>query len=447
MAFVTEKEELKPGLILFRRGDVKHGMWYCRLKIAGADRYKTISLKTEDAAVARTRALEHETDIGLRMKYGIAVFTPSFREIARQYLGVQQARAQRGEITGSRAGKVRAVLEGALDRYLGATQVHLIDEGSWGGYPAWRRETGMGRNRRNGVREVSDDLAVAFAHEEAERRAKARHAMGFPVRKRLVVRTSEERMIPFISDSTIRFEMAIFRAVLRYAEKKGYVSSGAQFERQPKLKTLRRDAFTAAECQHLQSTAQGWIAEAVTSTSLWHRTVAFHMIQIACDTGMRPGEMKNLRWRDVEFARDRDGRDLVVLSVHGKEKFRRLVAPKSVGTMLEDVRRLSKATEPNDRIFTNGKGEPAKTLYSALVADLLKRADLRDSTHGIPRSTYCFRHTYATLRLEAGVDVYLLAQQMGTSVPMIERHYGHVDIVKHADRLLNGMSADPLEEG
>ena len=39
MAFVTEKEELKPGLILFRRGDVEQRMWwYCRMKMPKADR-------------------------------------------------------------------------------------------------------------------------------------------------------------------------------------------------------------------------------------------------------------------------------------------------------------------------------------------------------------------------------------------------------------------------
>ena len=48
MAFVTDKTELKPGLVLFRRGDVDHRMWYCRMKIPKADRYKTVSLKTTD---------------------------------------------------------------------------------------------------------------------------------------------------------------------------------------------------------------------------------------------------------------------------------------------------------------------------------------------------------------------------------------------------------------
>jgi integrase len=55
------------------------------------------------------------------------------------------------------------------------------------------------------------------------------------------------------------------------------------------------------------------------------------------------------------------------------------------------------------------------------------------------RSTYCFRHTYATFRLEEGVDVYFLAKQMGTSVKMIEEFYGHITPTKNAERILKGM--------
>jgi hypothetical protein len=36
MAFVTDKAELKPGLVIFRRGDVEHRTWYCRMKIPKA---------------------------------------------------------------------------------------------------------------------------------------------------------------------------------------------------------------------------------------------------------------------------------------------------------------------------------------------------------------------------------------------------------------------------
>jgi hypothetical protein len=38
-----------------------------------------------------------------------------------------------------------------------------------------------------------------------------------------------------------------------------------------------------------------------------------------------------------------------------------------------------------------------------------------------------------------GVDIYFLAKQMGTSVQMIETHYGHINPVKHAERILVGL--------
>jgi len=59
---------------------------------------------------------------------------------------------------------------------------------------------------------------------------------------------------------------------------------------------------------------------------------------------------------------------------------------------------------------------------------------------GSRRSTYCFRHTYATFRLTEGVDSLFLAKQMGTSVKMIEDHYGHVSPDKNAERILQGLT-------
>ena len=97
-------------------------------------------------------------------------------------------------------------------------------------------------------------------------------------------------------------------------------------------------------------------------------------------------------------------------------------------------------------------GKIALLSYAAVQA-LLVEADLRMGPNGIPRSTYCFRHTYATFRLSEGVDVYILSQQMGTSVKMIENRYGHVNTIKHADRVLMGigggeaMHADMDAEG
>ncbi len=440
MSFIIDKEELKPGLIVFRRGDVDHRNFYCRIKLPKADRYKTVSLKTSILEEARNKAFDVDADVRFRLKHDVPIFNRPFSEVAEEYLKTQEARALRGEISVARPKKLRAVIQGPLNRYVGTTQVNLIGDELWGGYPAWRRQNGAGRNRRNGVREVSAEMLKGFADEEAKRRAKVRQTRGIRLGKSIEVEISEETEIPFISDSTIRFELSIFGAVMNFAIKKRYVPASQRFDERPKLKTMRRDEFTLEEYRKLHTVGRKWIGKSSKPSSIWYRTVTYNMILIACNTGMRPSEMKNLRWRDISPAKDREGREIVVLFVQGKGKSRKLVAPKSVSDYLERIKAISKATEPNDRVFTTTTGEPTKSLYKALITDLLAEADLREGTQGVPRSTYCFRHTYATLRLQEGVDVYFLAEQMGTSVKMIEDHYGHVNTIKHADRVLQGMA-------
>jgi integrase len=57
------------------------------------------------------------------------MFDHPVRDVGREYLLTQGARAKRGEISVARPKrpkKVRAIIEGALDRYVGSTQVRLI---------------------------------------------------------------------------------------------------------------------------------------------------------------------------------------------------------------------------------------------------------------------------------------------------------------------------------
>lgn len=96
MAFVTDKEELKPGLVIFRRGDVEHRMWYCRMKIPKADRYKTVSLKTVEIEIAKQRALVCDEDLRLRMRYDIPVLRHPSARLAEGICSLKSARAAGG---------------------------------------------------------------------------------------------------------------------------------------------------------------------------------------------------------------------------------------------------------------------------------------------------------------------------------------------------------------
>lgn len=391
MRFITDKEQVKKGLIIFRRGDVAHDEFYCRVRIKNEDRYKTISLRRADRQTARDLALDADSDIRNRLKYDYPIFNRSFAQVAEEYANAQQRRANVGEVSQARVMNVKNKINGPLKDYVGSTQIHLIGQDRWADYPLWRREHGLGR--RNSI----------------------------------------------ISDSTIRIEMSIFAAIMRYAIGKKYVPASNRFEGMPKLKSNRRDEFTLEEYRKLHTVGRKWVREATTPQGTWYRQMCYNFILIMCNTGMRPPEAKNLRWKDISTAKDKDGQEILVIYVHGKGKERKLIAPTSVGKYLDRVRELSKATKPDDAVFTIINGKAAVWLYRDTVEELLKYAKLRDGPSGIPRTTYCFRHTYATLRLSAGVDVYILAQQMGTSVKMIEQHYGHVNTIKHADRVLMGI--------
>jgi integrase len=47
--------------------------------------------------------------------------------------------------------------------------------------------------------------------------------------------------------------------------------------------------------------------EATTPQGIWYRQMCCNFILIMCNTGMRPPEAKNLRWRDITKAKDKDG--------------------------------------------------------------------------------------------------------------------------------------------
>ena len=404
MAFMIDEEELKPGLKLFRRADVKHRDWYCRIKLPGGG-YKFKSIGTADVGAAREQAYDYDAEIRFKLKHDVPIFNRTFAQVAADFAVLQQDRADTKMISAARARNIRSVIRCQLNPYVGAVQVHLIGHDRWTDYPLWRRKTGEGRHK---------GLAEAAAGSDDDGRI-------------------------MVSDETIRFEMSIFRQVMSYAASKKYIPLGNRFEDMPALKKMRRDEFTPEEYRKLHTRARSWMKANQRALQLWYREVTYNFVLIMCNTGMRPSEARNLRWRDCEIKTDREGRKLVLMQVRGKGKYRSLVAAGNVGDYLDRIRAIAKATSPGDRVFTTYEGKPTASLYHQLVHGLLETAELTLGAQGKPRTTYCFRHTYATFRLSEGVDVYFLAQQMGTSVKMIEQHYGHVNAVKNADLILRGM--------
>jgi len=431
MSFLLDAQELKTGLIIFRRGDVKHRNWYCRIKLPQADRYKTVCLKTSDVDAAKERAFDEDADLRFRIKHDVPIFNRPFSGVAKDFLAQQKERAEVGEITQHRWETIDSVIHSQLNRYVGPIQINQLGQDRWTGYPIWRRKDAMARRKEEDERKARHDDAED--RKDKKELAKVRAEAPKDRKGRVRLPTGE------VSDASIRSEMSILRSVMVYAAARKFINESQVFNGRLPLAKVRREEFTPEEYRHLHTYARKWVKQAPTDRSKWSRTVAYNFVLIMCNTGMRPPEAKNLRWRDVAIRKDDQGRTLVVLHVRGKDKFRDLVAAGNVAEYLERVRAESRATKLDDFVFTTDKGKPASTLYESLIETLLEKSELRVSSSGKLRSTYCFRHTYATFRLTEGVDVYFLAKQMGTSVKMIEDHYGHITPVKNAERILQGL--------
>ena len=69
-----------------------------------------------------------------------------------------------------------------------------------------------------------------------------------------------------------------------------------------------------------------------------------------------------------------------------------------------------------------GKSEQARRIKAAVQA---ANKTIANPSARIPIATcfYSTRHTYASLACLAGVNVQVLAENMGTGVVMIQRHY------------------------
>ena len=77
--------------------------------------------------------------------------------------------------------------------------------------------------------------------------------------------------------------------------------------------------------------------------------------------------------------------------------------------------------------------------------DVLREADaLIDPMSGERRVAYSFRHYFATVQIERGISVAHLAEWMGTSSAMIEKHYNRF-LTERRAHLVNGAPDEPMD--
>jgi len=253
-------------------------------------------------------------------------------------------------------------------------------------------------------------------------------------------RKKVERYGRKLASSTLNAEGGEIRRFLKWAVDRKYIQRIPDFKKVP-LKTRARPAFDRTAYERLTRNARHWVNQAEHSRVRRDRVLLWNYVLILANTGIRVGEARNLQWRDIFQVGEQDGKPIIGFRVDGKTGVREVIARTSeVRTYLDRIRQLrvdDLGENPSEEsfIFCHPDGSPIGSFKKGF-ASLIKHCNVEFDRDGNRRTLYSLRHTYATLRLYEGVNHYALAQNMGTSVEMIEKHYGHTSTVAQAGELM-----------
>jgi integrase len=262
-----------------------------------------------------------------------------------------------------------------------------------------------------------------------------------------------------LSGSAQNNHNAAFNLVLDEAIERGYMG-----ERQrPSTKNTggesdRRAEFSQEELENLIGYFAKFIDDGRTIITRNLRTLLSIYVPFMAATGMRPGtEAEFLEWRhiDVEV---RDGQPVLHFRLQkGKRGARNFVAHNSCWLLLEKLRQLSPDLSHltldellkkriAKRVFRLPSGNLPDNFNKPFRQMLEESGLLNCPVTNKERSLYSLRHYYATQRLLENIPIHDLAEQMGTSVLMITKHYSHLTPLMKAKQFAGTIDGDGSAE-
>jgi integrase len=179
---------------------------------------------------------------------------------------------------------------------------------------------------------------------------------------------------------------------------------------------------------------------------------------IAYNTGMRPKELLGLTWNDirVNITDTKENQKIFRLlevradnSKTGKKRIVNAPVARRLQRLEKAYKDIGMSKEPNDLVFRNPTWErQAKNIaykqpaFSKRLEAVLREAGLQEQLVKTGRkiTLYSSRHFYTTLRLQNGLNIHLLARQLGTSTTYIDQTYSHIHIEQNTEKISEGMT-------
>ncbi|HTY51295.1 MAG TPA: hypothetical protein VMB48_16525 [Steroidobacteraceae bacterium] len=217
--------------------------------------------------------------------------------------------------------------------------------------------------------------------------------------------------------NTVHQEIVAIRQVYKTALRHGWIDHLPDFSTPYKAsgKVSHRAWFSPDEYKRLYEATRERAAHP--KKPRWRKACEnlHDYVLFMANTGLRPDEGRRIEVRDVAVADDpATGQRILEIEVRGK---RGVGYCKSMPGAVRPFERMVKrnALQATDRVF----GNIQRDLFNTILDEL----DLKTDRDGQRRTAYSLRHTYISMRLMEGADIYQVAKNCRTSVEMIEKYY------------------------
>ncbi len=415
-----ERKMCDDRVTIYLRTDVKKATWHCRIAFPKQPHIRQ-SLQTTNEKEAERKAEILYRDLLYRFERGLPLKRVKFEEVAAAYFLHLEDEVNRG-ITKLERLTTNRIMSKYPVEYFKGRYIDTITSADITKFYDWRRKywfSGPGSK----VEEVTYERAG-----------------------KTVVSKKKPPKAPALS--TVNSENVLLRAVFNYAARHDWITTSQIPVIETKVPHAqksrdahRRPGLDRDEVKRLIAASEKRLQEADNDDRLYHQRAMLHtFVGLMAFAGMRPFEAMNLTWKDMVVSPEVKGpKRFWKIYVSGKNKSRWLVPLNEIEPFIDNLiaytRGLLNEKDPerddilkcdDTPIFLDYNGTKLKSL-AAGFKNLMKDAGLYiDPETKKPRDSYCLRHYYATERLLSGVGIYTLAENMGTSVQMIERHYGHL---------------------
>ena len=389
--------------------DIEDRSWYIGIPVPNSKNGKRLSLRTSNKDQAKRKARQKVIEVMKDLQTGVDIVGTPVRDFVKAFLRHKESLV-RGVMEGKKDGGVRSItkeryglIESKVRNYFvpfvgektsAKTLKYKKFDDEW---ESWRKQNPAGR----GNKKVSPKQV------------------------------------------TIKDEMGMIRELWGWGQKEKFIDplSKMPFDDYNLVEDekIRRDTWEQDEWNKFKRRLREWLKnekKSDDSDRIWESFVAYQLIFLLAQSGLRPKEWSLLKWKDIkyfdneeaEFANDRTG---VEMSIHPSTKTGFRKAFSRGGLYLQRIEQQTKFRKKNDYVFTHLNG---KRMTPDFLSDIFNGKGKCD---GIVEATklkeltgkeivpYSLRHYYATQSIYSFVPDTLIAKNMGISVQRLHSSYDH----------------------